>query len=160
MDDFEEFYLATKDRVYRTVLAAAGEHPQAEDAVAEAFARALEHWPYVSTHPNPAGWVMLTALNHTRSWWRLRRREAPVEDLRRYGRSTGDPPDTLTGAVRGAVRALPRRQREVVALRLVADLSAEETAGLLGITAATVHVHLHRALQSLRATVGEDREAV
>jgi RNA polymerase sigma-70 factor (ECF subfamily) len=160
MDDFEEFYLATKDRVYRTVLAAAGEHPQAEDAVAEAFARALERWPRVSAHPNPAGWVMLTALNHTRSWWRLRRREAPVEDLRRYDESTADPPDALTAAVRDAVRTLPRRQREVVALRLVADLSAEETGALLGITAATVHVHLHRALQSLRATVGEDREAV
>src|SRR5215475_2542367 len=124
MNDCEEFYLATKDRVYRTVLAAAGEHPQAEDAVAEAFARALERWPQVSAHPNPAGWVMLTALNHTRSWWRLRRREAPTDDVRRYGESTADPPDAPTGAVRLAVRALPRRQREVVALRLVADLSA------------------------------------
>lgn len=159
MDDFEDFYLATKDRVYRTVLAAAGEHPQAEDAVAEAFARALERWPRVSAHPNPAGWVMLTALNHTRSWWRLRRREVPT-DFRGNGEGSTDPPDTLAGSVRDAVKALPRRQREVVALRLVADLSAEETGELLGITAATVHVHLHRALSSLRAGVGEDREAV
>jgi RNA polymerase sigma-70 factor (ECF subfamily) len=51
------------------------------------------------------------------------------------------------------VEHLPRRQREVVAMRVLADLSAEETGALLGIAPATVHVHLHRALGTLREQV-------
>jgi DNA-directed RNA polymerase specialized sigma24 family protein len=33
---------------------------------------------------------------------------------------------------------------------VIADLSADRTAEILGISPATVHVHLHRALSNLR----------
>lgn len=52
-----------------------------------------------------------------------------------------------------AVLALPHRQREVVALRIMLDLDTEATAQLLGIEASTVGVHLHRALHALKATL-------
>jgi RNA polymerase sigma-70 factor (ECF subfamily) len=59
-------------------------------------------------------------------------------------------PSRLPGELKVLIARLPRRQREVVALRVLADLSAEETGALLGIAPATVHVHLHRALAALR----------
>jgi RNA polymerase sigma-70 factor (ECF subfamily) len=158
MLEFTEFYAASKDRVFRTVLAATGHRGDAEDAVAEAYARAYGRWRHVQAHPNPVGWVLVTALNSHRGWWRRRHRETP-----------GDVPDRATPAseatglepaLRALVRALPRRQREVVALRLIADLSAEETAGLLGVAPATVHVHLHRALATLRAGLAAPPETV
>jgi RNA polymerase sigma factor (sigma-70 family) len=156
MDDFAEFFVATRDSVFRALLAATGNRDAAEDAMAEAYARAYTRWSTVGRHPRPIAWVLRTALNAHRSSWRRRRREVLA----------ADPPEPVTeelveyrgtdSGVRQAVWSLPTRQREVVALRLVADLSAEETAGLLGLAPATVHVHLHRALEALRRLLDPD----
>jgi RNA polymerase sigma-70 factor (ECF subfamily) len=151
MDDFAAFYGASKDAVFRALLAVAGDRHTAEDAVAEAYSRALARWRSVARHPNPTAWVIRTALNAHRSWWRrlVRERLGPVPEAPAVtGAADGA---TLSGQLRAAVQTLPRRQREVLALRLLADLSAEQTAQLLGIGVATVHVHLHRALATLRA---------
>jgi RNA polymerase sigma factor (sigma-70 family) len=50
-----------------------------------------------------------------------------------------------------ALRALPRRQREVVALRYLADRPEAEVADLLGCSAGAVKQHAHRGLAALRA---------
>ncbi|HEY7224153.1 MAG TPA: sigma-70 family RNA polymerase sigma factor [Micromonosporaceae bacterium] len=150
MNDFAEFYLASKDRVFRTVFAATGSRADAEDAVAEAYTRALARWRRLQQQANPAGWVVITAMNFHRSVWRRRRREDRRDPPERP--EVGTSADRcLPSDLRRLVLALPRRQREVVALRLIADLSAEETGRLLGISTATVHVHLHRALIALRS---------
>ncbi len=149
MDDFGDFYAARKDAVYRAVLVATRGQPGAEDAVAEAFTRAYARWAAVRAHPDPTAWVLRTALNEQRSWWRRLRRELLGDPPERGTRDRD--PGGLDERLRAMVLALPRRQREVVALRLLADLSAEETGRSLRIGAATVHVHLHRALATLRA---------
>ncbi|MEV4416639.1 sigma factor-like helix-turn-helix DNA-binding protein [Catellatospora sp. NPDC049609] len=145
MDDFAEFYLSGKDAVFRAVLAAGGDRAGAEDAVAEAYARACARWETVRVHPNPTAWVLRTAFNFRRSVWRRLRREV-LGDLPDRPAAVPEP----GGGLRRELAALPRRQREVVALRLVADLSVAETAELLGIAEGTVNSHLHRAVQSLR----------
>ncbi|MGY6654745.1 RNA polymerase sigma factor ShbA [Amycolatopsis sp. TRM77291] len=48
------------------------------------------------------------------------------------------------------LRILPDKQREIVVLRVVVGLSAEETAGVVGSTAGAVRVAQHRALTRLR----------
>ena len=149
MEDFGAFYARCKDPVLRAVAVATGSRAAAEDAVAEAFTRACDRWAVVGEHPNPTAWVLRTALNAQRSWWRRLTREVPgeVPDV-----PSSEPwQDPISPAVRRLVSSLPRRQREVLALRVLADLPAEETARLLGIAPATVHVHLHRALATLRA---------
>jgi RNA polymerase sigma factor (sigma-70 family) len=151
--DFAEFFSGRRDIVFRTVLAATGERAAAEDATAEAFARAYQRWPSVRDHPNPTAWVIRTALNVSRSWWRRRRREVLTAEA--SDRAVSDTA-TFDSALSVSVASLPKRQREVVALRILADLSAEETAHLLGISAATVHVHLHRALTMLRGAMAAD----
>lgn len=75
MDDFGEFYAATKDGVFCAVLVATGDRAGAEDAGAEVFARACARWPRLRAHPNPKAWVLRTALNLRRSWWRRAGRE-------------------------------------------------------------------------------------
>jgi RNA polymerase sigma-70 factor (ECF subfamily) len=151
MSDFGEFYAARKDPVFRAVLVATGNRSAAEDAVAEAFARACARWTVVGAHPNPTAWVLRTALNAHRSWWRRLLREVPGQVPDRAG-TTGPPADGLPadGRLRALVEQLPRRQREVLALRILAGISAEQTAATLRIAPATVHVHLHRALATLR----------
>lgn len=49
---------------------------------------------------------------------------------------------------------LPERQREILVLRLVVGLSAEETAQAVGGTAGSVRVAQHRALSKLKLVVG------
>ena len=54
-----------------------------------------------------------------------------------------------------AVMGLPRRQREVVSLFYLADLSVAEVAGVLGVSAGTVKSQLHAARARLRAELEE-----
>ena len=147
--DFADFYQRSRDNCLRAVLAGTGDRALAEDLVAEAFARAWSSWQKVSRHPAPAAWVVRTALNLRVSWWRKRRREVALDNHdREHVDQDGSGAD---GALLGAVRRLPRRQREVVVLRIWLDLDTQSVANELGISALTVAVHLSRAIATLRA---------
>lgn len=66
-DEFIRFYETEAPRLVRSVTLAVGEPALAEDAVAEAFARAWSRWPDVSRRDRPTAWVMRVALNESRS---------------------------------------------------------------------------------------------
>jgi len=153
--EFSDFFAAQRAVVYRALLVATGQPGASEDALAEAFARAYERWSSVRVHPNPTAWLIRTALNAHRSSWRRWRREEPASPAELLDRATVvaevGAPGLLSTDLRDRVLALSARQRQVVALRILADLSAEETAAILGIDPGTVHTHLHRALVALRA---------
>jgi RNA polymerase sigma-70 factor (ECF subfamily) len=57
-----------------------------------------------------------------------------------------------------AVRELPRRQRECIALHYLDDLNVSEIAATLGIADATVRVHLHTGRQALAETLHDMEE--
>lgn len=94
--------------------------------------------------------MVRTALNLHVSWWRRYRREVAWNDR--------DLPDGLDVgsvvdgdiAVFAALRTLPVRRREVIALRILLDLDVDTTADTLGIAPGTVKAHLHRAIATLR----------
>lgn len=148
-EGFAVFYENARDGCLRAVYAAVGDRSLAEELTAEAFARAFASWRKVARHPAPRAWVVRTALNTHVSWWRRRRREVAWDDGH-------DPADGSTGStgidaqVLAAVKALPARQREVVALRIFLDLDTETTARTLGIAPGTVTAHLSRATAALR----------
>jgi RNA polymerase sigma-70 factor (ECF subfamily) len=89
------------------------------------------------------------------------RAAVPTEDL-------PDGPDDRPGPEETVVRSteaerakdllyrLPDHQRELVMLRVVAGLSAEETGNVLGMSAGAVRVAQHRALVRLRAMASEE----
>jgi RNA polymerase sigma factor (sigma-70 family) len=54
-----------------------------------------------------------------------------------------------------AVRALPRRQAQVIALYYVADLPVAEIADTLGLAEGTVKAQLHRDRQALAGRLGD-----
>ena len=118
--------------------------------------RAYARWDVVRELERPRAWVVRVALNVATSWWRRLRRER------------ADPPDRpappderpMDAELVRLVWELPLRQRQVVALRVLADMSTADTAEILGVAEGTVKALLHRALRSLRATLdatGEDR---
>jgi RNA polymerase sigma-70 factor (sigma-E family) len=148
--EFTEFYRSDRDACLRAVLAVVGERAPAEDLVAEAFARAWASWPTVRRHPAPRAWVVRTALNTRVSWWRRRRREtglAVVPDETAAGPAEDH---ELDPALLAVLRGLPRRQREVVVLRVFLDLDTRTTAAALGIAEGTVSAHLSRAVATVR----------
>ena len=147
--EFADFYLASRDVCLRAVLASVVDRNLAEDLVAEAFTRALVSWPKVSRHPAPRAWVVRTALNTRVSWWRKRRKDVPLE-AGDYMTAVAEPAIAVDPDLLRVLRQLPRRQREVIALRVFLDLDTGATADVLGISQGTVKVHLSRAIATLR----------
>jgi RNA polymerase sigma-70 factor, ECF subfamily len=104
-------------------------------------------------------WLLRIAVNlgknHVRDARRWRR--APVE----AALTEGVPPVGTAaleraereGAVRAAVLSLPRRQREVLTLRVDAELPFKDIARVLGITENNAKVHFHYASRRLREVV-------
>jgi RNA polymerase sigma-70 factor, ECF subfamily len=146
--DFDALFRGESPGVYRTLYAYTGGRADvAEEAVAEAFARALAH---ASTIRDPLPWIYRTA-------FRLAN-----EELRRGSRQ-GDsaaidaeiPPPELQGVIE-AIRHLSANQRAAIVLRHVLDLDMGEVASRMGIATPTVRVHLHRGRKQLRRLLGDE----
>jgi RNA polymerase sigma factor (sigma-70 family) len=144
---FAEFYASASDDCLRVVLATVRDRQTAEDLVAEAFARAWASWRRVSRHPAPRAWVVRTALNTHRSWWRRHQREVMVADV---DVAVTEAPVGNDGQLTAAVLRLPLRQRQVIACRLFLDLDTAQTAQTIGIAPGTVTAHLASAIATLR----------
>jgi len=150
--DFNEFYRSGQAACLRAVLASVGDRQLAEDLVAEAFTRAWMSWAKVSRHPAPYGWIVRTALNTRLAWWRRRKREVAldVDSATEAGGAAAAGDEVVDPVLLTALRRLPRRQREVIVLRVFLDLDTRATADVLGIAEGTVGVHLGRGLATLR----------
>ena len=78
----DEVYRAESRRVLATLIRQLGDFDIAEEAMHEAFAAALEHWPAEGVPGNPRAWLVTTARNKAID--RLRRRtrwDADVDDV-------------------------------------------------------------------------------
>ncbi|GAA3235361.1 SigE family RNA polymerase sigma factor [Dactylosporangium siamense] len=154
VDDFESFYRAEADRLYRALAVTLGDPHLARDAADEALARAYAHWGKVRDHDNPGGWAFRVGLNWATSWWRKVRRERPLPSTETGARVDG--PDTHAGAL-VALRRLPLPQRAVIVCRVLLDLSTVETAAVLGVAEGTVKSRMARGLAELRRALSEEQ---
>ncbi|MFT4397529.1 sigma-70 family RNA polymerase sigma factor [Gordonia lacunae] len=93
----------------------------------------------------------------------------PVEEIPEVSHVAGGPEQFAIDAdgsrrMRALLGILPEKQREVLVLRLIVGMSAEETAQAIGSTAGAVRVAQHRALaklkDELRRTGGHDERTV
>jgi RNA polymerase sigma-70 factor (ECF subfamily) len=156
VDDFEAFYRAEADRVYRALVLTLGNRTLAREATDEAMARAFARWNRVSRCENPGGWVFRVGLNWATSWWRKVRRERPLPAEDPSGGLPG--PDPAGTAALTALGRLPRTFRAVVVCRVLFELSTSETAAVLGIAEGTVKSRLARALAGLREALASKED--
>jgi RNA polymerase sigma factor (sigma-70 family) len=157
---FEDFYLEEYPRVVMLVYALSGSRAGAEDIAQEAFLRAYRDWDRVGSYAHQAAWVRRVATNLATSG--LRRRLLEARALARLaGRREPvlEPLPAEEADFGRALRALPRRQGQAVALFYVEDLSVQQIAVVLDCAEGTVKAHLAKARHTLakRLDQGEER---
>jgi RNA polymerase sigma-70 factor (sigma-E family) len=154
--EFEAFVAASSDRLVRTAYLLTGDAGHAEDVVQSALLRTARRWR--SARKSPEAYARTVVANLAKDRWRaLGRRpaEAPLEhDVPQAPHDGAFVQQSLDrDALMHAARGLPVGQRAVLVLRYFDDLSVEETAAALGVTAGTVKSQTSRALAALRAAL-------
>jgi RNA polymerase sigma-70 factor (ECF subfamily) len=153
---FDDFFAAEYRRVVGLTYVLCGRRNLAEELAQDAFVKAYQRWATVSTYDDPGAWVRRVAANLATSTLRRRVREARAMTRLAARRTPADELTVDDPSFWAAVRRLPRRQAQCVALHYLEDRSTAEVAAVLGISEATVRVHLHRARTDLATTLGEE----
>ena len=141
----------------RLALVMVGDLATAEDVVQDAFERLHRGWHGLRQPSSGLAYVRASVLNGCRSAHRraaVARKHAPrlAEPPSRSG------PDAAAddrGELAGALRRLPRRQREVLVLRYYLDLDVAEIADTLRIAPSSVRAANARGLAALARALGE-----
>lgn len=152
--DFENFYAATSSRVLGHVFMMTGNKAEAEDAVAEAYARAWQRWSTVAAADSPEAWVRRVATRIAISGWRK-----AVNRLRAHHRETTD--QTLDGlsvdhvALMRALRTIPSAQRRDIVLHHLVGRSVADIAAETGSPAGSVKARLARGRKALASLLAD-----
>jgi len=151
---FEDLYMLEVPGLVAVATALTGDRADGEDLVQDTMVRAFIHWSRVSRLERPGGWCHRVLTNACRSWWRRRRTERRyLAGLRRLESSTPAPsPDVL--AFWSAVRSLPTRPRQVVALHFAGDRTMAEIAAILDVPEGTVRSDIARARAFIQSQMG------
>jgi RNA polymerase sigma-70 factor, ECF subfamily len=158
---FETFYLREFRSVVGLAYVLSGRSQFAEDIAQEAFMAAQRDWDRIGGLESPGGWVRKVAANKASKAKRSRVREAKAlfRLATRWGVPTGVYELPAEHAeVWSAVRSLPKRQRQVVALYYLADYTIIEIATALSIAEGTVKAHLHQGRNILKQQLGVGTE--
>jgi RNA polymerase sigma-70 factor (ECF subfamily) len=132
----------------------------ADDLTSDVFARALRSAAgYDATRGNPRMWLMGIARHAAADWYRHRSPEDPRAEVP-DAVSDEEPATDLVraegaGEVRALLEHLSDREREAVALRFGAELSAADIGELLGTSATGARMLVHRAVTKLRGVVAD-----
>lgn len=134
-----------------------------DDVVQDVFVAALRGWNGFRGASKPETWLTAIAVRVCRSrsrraalWRRLGWRQHAAAPLQTQTGIEGEQQETVA-RVQTALRELSTREREVIVLLHLQDMSAAEAADVLGMSRGALEVRASRARQSLRRALG-DRE--
>lgn len=151
----EALYRAHWDRLVRLSVLLVRDQGTAEEIVQDALVAVHQRWDRLADQHNALAYLRQAVVNRSRS--ALRHRGVVSRYLARQ-----QPPGVAPGAdqsvlgdsrrrmVLDALQELPRRQREVLALRFYLELSEAEIADTLGISRGAVKSHASRGAATLR----------
>lgn len=143
--EFTDFYAARRLSLRRTAYLIVRDWHTAEDLTQQSMVKLYAAWPRVRSETVDAfarRIVVNECLSHLR-----RRRDVPVDQVPDLARGGPEPSVLDVGA---ALDLLPPRQRAVVALRFLDDLSVADVARTLDVSEGTVKSQTARALDTLR----------
>jgi RNA polymerase sigma-70 factor (sigma-E family) len=155
IESFRDFTRVRFDSLRALAYVTCGDWQAAEDAVSGVLARLYLRWNRVSSPEAYARTsVVRAAIREKRRPWR---REHPAGETlpdRPSADRSGDVDERLR--LRRALWQVPPRQRAVLVLRFLEDLSVEETAEALGCSTGTVKSQSSRGLETLRAVLAAE----
>ena len=146
-----EFFATRRRRLLGIAYAILGSWPAAEDATQTAFVKLYLHWPKIDPAAVDAYARRTVVTTSIQSAQKLAR-EPLTDSIRDAAASEVDM--DLRVDLMGVLANLPPRDRAVLALRYLEDLSVAEVAELLGVPEGTVKSQTNRALARLRADEG------
>ena len=149
--DYAALYREVGPQLWRAILIySGGRREVADDAVGEAFARAIASDGVIR---RPFPWLYRTAFRIAAA--ELRREDPPLPLPLAEPRFD----DPATDDLMQALRRLSPSQRAAGFLHYEADLPVREVARLMGTSTAAVKVHLHRGRNRLRQLLGTEEVA-
>jgi RNA polymerase sigma-70 factor (sigma-E family) len=125
----------------------------AEEVVQDAFESLYRHWGGLRSPDAAVAYLDRAVVYRSRSWVRRRitaRGYAWPEAAAEPSAESIGVDNSTRAELMAAVRALPRRQREVIVLRFFLDLSEQEIAACLGVSPGSVKRHAFRANENLQ----------
>lgn len=158
--EFEAFYRRCKPKTESRLRAFCGSliSSAAEDAVQEAFVECWRHWPTVRSLDEKAqdSYLFKTAIRKITAQCKKERgirSRVWDADLDIPADSWSGPEMTVTNTrmVLELLKDLPKRQQQVVILRVYADMTFQDVASALGISESSVRTQYERARKSLSA---------
>ena len=144
-EEFTEYFSVRAPALRRTAYLILRDWHLAEDLTQTAFVRLYAAWPRIEVATRDA-YARRTVVNLCLTHLKRRPPETVTDDLPEHAL------DEQTGGldIGQALGLLPPRQRAIIALRFVDDLSVIETGRTLGIAEGTVKSQSARALETLR----------
>lgn len=131
----------------------------AEDLAQEAFLAASCSWERVGAMDKPGAWVRRVVSNRAVSWFR--RRQAEKRALSRIGNPGRQASLDVTAEVEevwAALRSLPKRQAQTIALTQFDGMTVREAAEVIGCSYETARTHLKRGRSRLAKELGVEEE--
>jgi len=150
-----EFLTGAYPRIVAAVALVEGSRATAEDAVAEALARAWERSERGERIESLPAWITRVALNLSKSRLRRVRAESRARERADVGRLSEQPQDERLDVER-ALAQLPRRQRQATVLRYYLGYDVVDIARTLGVSEGTIKTTLHRARHAMATALGEE----
>jgi len=150
--EFAEFFRVAKDPLYRMAYLLSGDPHRAEDLVQQTFERTWRSWRS-ARRDDPLVWARRILANLRVDTWRRTRREVLTGIDADAATESGEGVVDGRDAVVRALLTLPVKQRRIVVLRNLLELSEAEVAAELGVSVGTVKSTASRALARLRKTM-------
>ena len=149
-ETFDVFYARERRQIVGLAYVLSGSRAGAEDLAQEAFLAALRNWNKIGVYDDPGAWVRRVVAN--RSVSALRRSAAEARALIRLGSPGSSVPELSADSVDAwdAVRRLPKRQAQAVALHYFDGQQVADISRILECSENTVKTHLKRAMATLR----------
>lgn len=165
---FEEFVTVASGRLFTLAMLLCGrQRAEAEDLLQGVLERAYRRWARISRDGDPERYVRAMLVNASVDRWRRLRRRPEVlagPGVDAFPPGAGAVPDQSAvladrDQLLRALAQLPARQRAVIVLRYLEDLTEAQAAAVLGCAEGTVKSQTSRALARLRELTGEHEPA-
>lgn len=160
-DEFLRHYRHSFPAIYRYVSFRIGHRTETEDVVSEIFLKAVESYPRYEARPDISfsSWIFKIAKNTLIDYYRKHKRKIlNIEDIGELMDTTTLPDAALDRKLifiktREIIEALPKKQKEIVTMRLFGELKNKEIAEALSLSEKTIASTYMRAMQKISSQI-------